>query len=100
MSYANFVAEDIRLIILRALATEVDYTLNENLLAAELDLFGHRKGRDYIRNELRWLESEAGAITLREAGSVMIATLTQRGRDHVERRVALAGVKRPSPPEA
>ncbi|HOV02933.1 MAG TPA: hypothetical protein PLG99_00885 [Kaistiaceae bacterium] len=97
---SEIIAADVRLIILKALAAEVDYTLNETLLAAEMERFGHRKSRDYVRNELRFLEGEARAVTLTEAGTVLIATITRRGLDHVERRVVLEGVKRPSPPEA
>ena len=96
MSYRDAVDRDVRLIILRALAEEVDRSLNETLIRAQLDVFGHRRGRDYVRNQLRWLENEAGAVSLREAGSVMIATLTQRGRDHVDLRIAIEGIDQPS----
>jgi hypothetical protein len=61
-----------------------------------LETFGHRKSRDYLRDQLRWLE-EMGAVTLTEAGTVLIAELTRRGRDHVERRVVIEGIARPSP---
>lgn len=96
-SYRDFVDQDVRLIILRALADETDFALNENLILAVLETFGHRKTRDYVRNQLAWLAEQARAVTLTEAGSVRIATLTQTGLDHVERRAALEGVKRRSP---
>jgi hypothetical protein len=38
-----------------------------------------------------------GAVTLVDTQSVIIATLTQKGLDHVERRIVITGVKRPSP---
>ena len=41
--------------------------------------------------------AELGAVTLREAGTVLIATITRAGIDHVERRGIIEGVLRPSP---
>jgi hypothetical protein len=94
--FRQYIAADVRLIILRELAVQPDYRLNETLLLRVLETFGHRKSRDYLRDQLRWLE-EMGAVTLTEAGTVMIAELTRRGRDHVERRVVVEGIARPSP---
>jgi hypothetical protein len=94
--FRQYIAADVRLIILRELVAQPDYRLNETLLLRVLETFGHRKSRDYLRNQLRWLE-EMGAVTLTEAGTVMIAELTRRGRDHVERRVVIEGIARPSP---
>lgn len=94
--YRQYIAEDIRLIILRELSSQTDYRLNETLLLRVIESFGHRKSRDYLRDQLRWLE-EIGAVSLSETGTVMIAELTRRGRDHVERRTAIEGIARPSP---
>jgi hypothetical protein len=94
--FRQYIAADVRLIILRELASQPDYRLNETLLLRVLETFGHRKSRDYLRDQLRWLE-EMGAVTLTEAGTVLIAELTRRGRDHVERRVVIEGIARPSP---
>jgi hypothetical protein len=94
--FRAFIAADVRLIILRELMGQADYRLNEVLLSRVLETFGHRKSRDYLRDQLRWLE-DLGAVTLAEAGTVMIAELTRRGRDHVERRVVIEGIARPSP---
>ncbi len=96
-SYAQTVAEDVRLIILRALADETDYTLNESLLNAVLETFGHNKSRSYVREQLRFLEAEVNAVTVTDAGSVKIAKITRAGVDHVQGRCKLEGVKRPSP---
>ena len=97
MSFADHLNLDARLVILRELAAQTDYTLNEALLEKVLEAFGHRATRDYVRNQLRWLEAEAGAVTLREVGSFIIATITRRGLDHVSRKAILDGVARPSP---
>ncbi|SFZ85988.1 hypothetical protein SAMN02983003_3160 [Devosia enhydra] len=95
-SYAEFVDHDVRLIILKALADETNRSLNDSLLQAVLETFGHSKTRDYVRNQITWLEAEVGAVKTRPAGSTIIATLTQDGLDHVEHRRVLQGVKRPS----
>ena len=95
-SYDQFMTEDARLTILKALAAENDLRLNERLIAANLDRFGHRRSREWVRTQMRKLE-ELGAVKLTEAGTVLIAELTRVGLDHVERRAFLEGVERPSP---
>lgn len=95
MNYAETIALDCRLVILRALADEADHRLNENMLSHVLESFGHAKSRDYIRTQLRKLE-ELGAVRNREVGTVFVAELARAGLDHVERRSFLDGVGKPS----
>lgn len=85
-----------RLIMLRSLDAEAAGRLNSEILRLHLDSFGIPRSRDWVHEELRWL-AEIGAVTLADAGSVRVASLTLKGRDHVERRLVLEGVKRPSP---
>jgi hypothetical protein len=94
--FAAFIDRDARLILLRALAAETSRTHNEVLLQAALEAHGVSRSRDYLRTQLRAL-AELGAVSLREAGTVMIATLTRAGLDHVEGRGIIEGVNRPSP---
>lgn len=96
-TYEQHVTEDARLVILRELAAQVNYSLNEALLEKVLERFGHRATRDFVRNQLRWLEQEVQAVTLVEAGSILVATITRRGLDHVARKTVIEGVARPSP---
>lgn len=96
MSYAEHVARDARLVILRELAKQTDGRLNETVLTAALDAFGYRRSRDWVRTQLRMLE-EVGAVVNTEAGSILVASLTRAGLDHVERRAVIEGVARPSP---
>lgn len=96
MSYENHLIEDARLVILKELAAQPAQSLNEKIVVAVLDKFGHRRSRDWVRTQLRKLE-ELGAVSLVEAGSVLIATLRRAGLDHVERRSFLEGVAKPSP---
>ena len=94
--YRKFVAEDVRRIVLEELARQPDYTLNDDLLLRVLETFGHKKPRDYLRGELDWL-ARAGAATLTDVGGIVIAVLTERGLEHVERRRVLPGVAKPKP---
>lgn len=95
--YSDHYDATARLTILRALANETDYRLNDTLLMRTLEAFAIKRGRGYLRNQLRWLEQEASAVKLHEVGTVMIAELTETGLDHVERRVVLDGVLKSSP---
>lgn len=98
MSYEERLTADARLVILRALYEQTNYRLNEAILESELDRFGHRRSRSWVRTQLLALR-ELGAITATEAGSVMVACLTKLGVAHVERRQVIDGIARPSPEE-
>lgn len=89
--------EDARLIILKALSDmQPDETLSSKYLHEAVRAFGGiRCDRDWVHDELRWLADRA-AITLRAAGSVMIATLAEKGSQHLIREIAIEGVTRPS----
>lgn len=93
--FATLIREDARLIVLKALATRTDETLHSGYLELELRRFGIREDRDWIHDELRWLDRH-GAITVIEAGTVLVATLTEKGARHLAREIAISGIKRPS----
>lgn len=86
-----------RLTMLKALSEQADYRLNDTILQSILETFAINRGRAYLHNQLSWLETEAGAVKLTKAGSVVIAEITETGLDHVERRVVIAGVRKPRP---
>lgn len=89
------IQQDARLIILRALFDQVTDTLYSSFLEGTLRQFGIRKDREWLHDELRWL-ADRGAVTLIEVGTVLVATLTEKGARHVEREIAIEGVSRPS----
>ncbi len=91
--------EHARLIILRALADQVDERLGSMMLVEELERFAIRRDRAWVHTELAWL-AEAGAIVLVEVGTIRVAQLTERGARHLDRSFAIEGIKRPSRPEA
>jgi hypothetical protein len=94
--FRQFMTEDARLVILKTLHGEVSNTLNEVLLLRALETFGHYQTREFVRTQIRALAG-LGAVTVTEAGTVLIARITRFGIDHVERRAVIDGVRRPSP---
>ena len=94
----KIIREESRLIILRTLGEQVDGRLNSELLRAALESYGIQRTRAFVHDELTYLR-EMGAVTVVDAGSVKVAQLTNKGTDHLERRLVIEGVKRPSRPE-
>ena len=98
MNYENDqVRPDARLIILKALAAQTDERLHSGFIAEELLRFGIDRPREWIHGELDWLEL-MGAVTLLKPGSVVVATLTEKGARHLRRATVIEGIKRPSRP--
>ena len=97
MSLDTIIREQARLIVLKALAAQTDETLNSDLLVHELRAFAIRKDRLWLHGELDWL-AEMGAVSLLHAGSVVVATLTEKGHRHLRRAIVFEGIKRPSRP--
>jgi hypothetical protein len=96
MTVEEALVEDARLVILKALNIQTDGRLNEVILTAELDRFGHRRSREWVRTQIEALR-ELGAVHATDVGTVRIAEISKLGIDHVERRRVIDGVARPSP---
>lgn len=96
MNFNDIVTADARLAMLQALKVEASRSHNEQLLQAALDAAGIMRARDYTRTQMRKLES-LGAVSLREAGGALIATLTSAGLDHLTGRAIIDGVAQPDP---
>lgn len=94
MSYRDYLRKDVRLVLLRVLDEMPSYRANSSVLANVLHQFGHAATRDQVKTELRWL-AEQGALTLDEAGDVLVATLAERGQEVAEGRAMIDGVARP-----
>ncbi|MGO3934722.1 VpaChn25_0724 family phage protein [Rhodopseudomonas pseudopalustris] len=95
----DIIREEARLIMVRELHAQTNYALNDALLQQVLESFGIARSRDWVREEIGYLDN-VGAVTRVSAGSVVVAMLTAKGVEHVERRLVIEGVKRPSPPES
>ena len=87
---------DVRLIILRALAAEADGRLNSTMIMKVLESFAVNRTRDYVHTQLRWLERQAQAVIVTQAGSVLVAELTEAGEDHLNRKSVIEGINPPS----
>lgn len=90
-----YLTEDARLVILKALHKQADGRLHDNALVAALDIFGHRRSRDWVRTQLRKL-ADLDALHIREAGTVIVAEIRQAGVDHLEQRGRIEGIAIPS----
>jgi hypothetical protein len=89
--------EQARLIILKELAQQPRESLNSDLMIAPLATFGIWVDRGWVHDEYAWL-ADRGAIVVTQAGSLLVATLTEKGHRHLRREIAMDGVKRPSRP--
>lgn len=97
MTFAHFLTEDRRLVILRLLKDAPGYTANESVLETALEGMGHIVSRDTVRADLSWL-AEQGLIALETVGArIFVATLEKRGEDVALGHATHPGVKRPSP---
>jgi len=94
--YEKLVQADMRLVILRLLAQDPDYSHNEYVLRAALKQLGHSTSYDRLRTELSWL-AEQGLVGTVDTAGVLVVKLTARGRDAAEGAVIVPGVKRPEP---
>lgn len=97
VDWARMRRERARLIILKALAEQMDGTLESSMLEEIMPVFGVRETRLWIHEQMEYL-AERDAVTLTSAGTVKIATLNKRGRRHLNREIAIEGVRRPSEP--
>lgn len=100
MSYAEFVARDRRLVILRLLDEASGYNLSSRLLQKGLHQVGHSVSISQVETDLEWLKENAPPLVATEKGplgDVTLATLTERGRDVAAGHEVVVGVDRPSP---
>ena len=94
MNYRAHLDRDLRLAVLKILNGEPGYRLNSGALLTLLDSFGYRRSRANLHGHLRYLEQVGGiALALvKDHDDILIATLTQAGREHLEARALLEGV--------
>lgn len=93
----TLIREQARLVILKALAAQPHESLNSDLMLPELAVFAIRRTRAWVHEEFAWL-AEMGAVQVTPAGSIQVATLTEKGHRHLRREIAIEGIKRPSRP--
>lgn len=94
MPLGKVLQEDRRLVILRFLSEDPDYTLNTSVLQSALSAYGHGVSRDRVETDCAWL-NEQELVVLEKLGNVTVVTLTARGQDVAEGKATVPGVKRP-----
>lgn len=93
----RIVDEDRRLVFLRLLAADNDYTGNNFVLREALTVMGHGVSLDKVETDGAWL-AEQGLVTVARPGSgLSVYTLTARGHDVARGCAVVPGVKRPEP---
>lgn len=95
MNFAELLAADQRLVILRMLAEQISYKANSSVLTMRMDQLGHAISRDVVRTHLAWLAEQALVNIDEPVAGVVVATLTERGMDVAKGRAMVPGVKRP-----
>lgn len=95
MSYSDLLIQDARLVLLRVMNEMPSKRANSSVLCTILDeKYGHELDLPAVKRELRWLE-ENELVEIETAGSVLLATLRERGEKVVKGRITVEGVKRP-----
>lgn len=94
--FAQRLAENRRICILRTLAEAPSYTANDSLLHTMVEEFGLACSRDQVRTDLAWLRDQ-GLVSIEEVAGVYVVEITQAGVDVAAGRTTVPGVKRPSP---
>ena len=91
----QIIREDARLIVLKALSEQTDERLNSSVLLEIIETYGGiRKTREWLHTELDWM-NDMGAVKTSRIGTIVVAALTERGAQHLDRIVAIEGIKRP-----
>jgi hypothetical protein len=96
-SFAEEIAENRRICILRILEVAPEYAANDSVMQTALERFGFPESRDQVRTDMAWLAEQALVTVDRLAEHVWVARLTTRGGDVAKGRVTVPGVKRPGP---
>lgn len=95
MSYEDLLIQDARLVMLRVMHEMPSRRANSSVLCTILDeRFCHQLELADVKRELRWLE-EHELVEIEVAGSVLLATLRDRGEKVATGRITVEGVKRP-----
>ena len=95
MSYGDLLIQDARLVLLRVISEMPSRRANSSVLCTIIDeRYGHTLELADVKRELRWLE-EHELVEIETAGSVLLATLRERGEKVVKGRITVDGVKRP-----
>lgn len=95
MEFNAYLLADLRIAMLRLLNEMPERRLNSSSLRSALKGWAHDLTRQQVKTELRWLEDRGLVVVESIAdGSVLIASLTERGIEVAAGRIVEPGVKR------
>jgi hypothetical protein len=97
MSLSQMLAEDRRLVILRALTEVPGYELNEMVLRQALDQFGHHASRDLVRADIQFLDEHrlvVQRVLQAASGELWMVKLTAAGEDVANGRLHVGVARR------
>ncbi|WP_439471325.1 VpaChn25_0724 family phage protein [Brevundimonas sp.] len=94
MSFVDHFMKHLRLTILRALNDAPGCSANASILKTVAESLGLPATRDQMHTAIDWL-AEQGLVTKESVLNLIVAKLTERGRDVAEGRARVEGVARP-----
>lgn len=98
-TFAQKLAEDRRLVILRCLSEVPGYEANETVMKTALDHYGHRVGRDMLRADIQFLKDHTllrvEVLHPPSGGELWLLHLLPAGDDVAQGRVAHYGIAKP-----
>lgn len=96
MSAQQVIAEETRLIILKELDNQPNKSItSESMRRILLQDWVIDQPREWVEEEFRYLVAMKAIETI-QARSVLIAQLTERGEQHLQGLIRIAGIQRPS----
>lgn len=94
----DIILEEARLIILRELHGQLNRSMTSTAMRRTLvEKFLINHPREWVEDQFDWLASR-NAVRVTPAGTVKIATLVDRGREHLALQAFISGVMSPSEP--
>jgi len=92
-SYAQYVLEDMRLLMLRLLSELPQYTANSSTMHSALQAWGHRAARGEVVRQLHWLSERALVEVETITEDVLLVRLLDRGLDVAQGIIRHPGIK-------
>lgn len=94
------IEREARLIILRELSSQPNRSMTSKAMRAFLlDMFLIDRTREWVEYQFEFLR-QAEAVRVTPAGSIKVATLVERGLEHLRLKTFIAGVDSPTDPVA
>ncbi len=94
MDFDTYMSEDRRLVILRLLEAQDDFTLNDGLLLHGLDQLGHGVARQILQDDVVWLEQKELVELTPLSPQIMRVRLREKGQEICLGKQRIAGVRR------